>query len=130
MIAIFKCGKCGKNTQMYPKGTPVFEERMEEFPVEIKETDADGKLNIRVENHTRKFLVQKTRKIRQQNIFNGEIEHVDVGLEDYHDVRKTVQLQLRIGDEHLTRGVCSSCYKKIEPIVEQLWDILAKLKSF
>jgi hypothetical protein len=130
MIAIFKCGKCGRNTQMYPQGEPVYEEVHDHVDVEVHEPSPDGKVNVRIEKHPRRRFVQKTYKMRRQNVFTGHVEHIDVGAEDHKGVHKTFQLQLKLGDEVLTKAVCLACYEKhIMPLAEKLWQELAKLRS-
>jgi len=130
MIAVFKCGKCGRNTQMYPQGAPILEEIIEEVAAEVHEPGEDGKVNIRIEKFPQRRLVQKTKKLRRQNVFTGQIEHVDVGLEDLKGVQKTFQLQLKLGDEVVTKAVCPGCYEKhVRPVAEELWQIMAKLRS-
>jgi ABC-type xylose transport system substrate-binding protein len=130
MIAVFKCGKCGCNTQMYPQGTPIMEVVEDEVQVEVHEAGKDGKVNVRFDKQKRQRWVQKTRKMRRQNVFTGKVEEVEVGLEDLGNTKKTFQLQLKLDDETITKAVCPACYKKhIQPLAEQLWRALEKLRS-
>jgi hypothetical protein len=130
MIAVFKCGKCGRNTQMYPQGTPVMEEAEEQVQVEVREVGADGNVTVRYEAQPQRRWVQKTRRLRRQNVFTGKVEHVEIGVEDLGGVLKTFQLQLKLDDETITKAVCQSCYKRhIQPLAEQLWQALEKLRS-
>lgn len=129
MIPVFRCGSCGKHTQMYPKGSPIMEEVTEYIPVEIKEI-VDNKVQVRIDTVARTRLQQKVKQIRRQNVFTGEIELVPIGLEDLGDSEKTIQIQLRIGDETMTKAVCSSCYENIKETAENLFTVLSNLKSF
>jgi hypothetical protein len=130
MIAIFKCGKCGCNTQMYPQGIPVYDNVTVHHPVEEK-TVVDGKVVITPKLMAVEEQHQRIYKMRRQNVFTGDIETVDVGLEDYGDVKKTVQVQVKLGDETMTKALCQKCYNKhVQPLAEKLWEVLAALRSF
>lgn len=114
---------------MYPKGSPILEEVIEDIPVEVREV-IDNKVQVRIDTISRTRFQQKVKQIRRQNVFTGEIELVSIGLEDLGDSEKTIQIQLRVGDETMTKAVCSGCYENIRESAENLFTLLSNLKSF
>lgn len=129
MIAIFKCGKCGQDTQLYPHGTNVTETIKVHQPVPVKKV-VDNKVVDSVEMHEFERIVPKTYTVRKQNLFHGGIETIQHPLMDYKGVKKTVHLHLQMGNEEITKALCPDCYQKIKPLAEKLWHELEKLKSF
>jgi len=127
MIPVFKCGKCGKNTQMYPTFEYVMQEVEEKIPVEVKEI-VDGNLQVRMDYQIQKRLVQKTRPQRRQNVFTGKIEVIDVPV-TITKIPKTVQIQLKLGEETITKALCPRCYEKFKEQAEKFWQELERLRS-
>lgn len=122
MIPVFKCACCNKDTQMYPVGTPVMEDKVEKVPLQTASVKEDGTTEISVSTVDRNYKMQKTRPLRQQNPFTGEIDVIQTGVFDYGTAEPTVQLQLRMGDETISRALCRSCYEsKFKKAAEELF---------
>lgn len=115
---------------MHQQGSPLLDEVVDRVPVERKAV-VDGKLQVSVETVERRRMVQRTRKIRRQNVFTGEVESVDVGATDADSAPdRAVQVQLRMGEESLTRALCPSCYATVSPLAEALWKVLEGMRSY
>ena len=73
-------------------------------------------------------MVPKTKKGKRQNAVTGKMEEIIVPvLEDLSD--RIHRVQVRVGEESITRNLCAGCLDKYMPELKKIRDLLEGINS-
>lgn len=132
MSVVFHCDICGIDTYVNPPSRQAFEEVEEDvfLPVSvIEEINGEKIVKKSTQKQTVKAKKPLTAKHRRQNISTGKVETLEIPKLEY-EKRKTVIVQLKVGDETLQKDFCHDCYQKqIKFCAEKLFNVLAEVES-
>lgn len=114
---------------LHPPGEQVWDTIEVPVEVEISE-EVDGQVHVRLETQMQQRQIPRMRTVRRQNVLTGKVESVQVPVQDSGSARRTVMVQLRMGEEQINKALCEECFAKFQPLAEELWKSLEKLKSY
>lgn len=137
----WNCEGCEESGMLAPEKEPIMEKIGE---MEVPETDDKGQLvfevvddkdekgkPIKLKRPKMKIIPRmgnKMGKMKQQNPMTGRMQTVDVP--QFKDLSTRIYLiQLRIGDEILTRYLCKGCLLGVKTEVKGIWNKLEGMNN-
>lgn len=137
----WNCEGCEVSGHLSPPMEPIMEQVGE---IEIPETDKQGKLvyefkdgkddkgkPIRIKQVKMKKeprMGPKMGKMKKQDPVTSKVTVVDIP--QYKDLSTRIRLiQLRMGDETITRYMCQGCLKTKHPVLKAAWDALEGMNA-
>jgi len=132
----WNCECCEKSGLLTPPVEPIM---VQDGEIEVPEKDSSGKIVYEtIEEKDEKgkpFKVKKPKmkkvpkmkpkmgKRKQQNPVTSKMEILDVPT--FKDLAVRIRLiQLRVGDEVITRYLCTGCLNKQMPTIKPLWNVM------